>query len=962
MTFLVCERETVVLPGEAAQRDRAGTDASERARARDVIQRRRGSAFATSGGWLAAVFWSAGDAVDAACEIQRGVLVAGAMAPGWLRIGVNTGEATEHDGAFVGPEVDRAVRLAAIAHGGQILLSDTTEAMIRGRVTLRLLGDYRLGGPRRRAAVFQLIAEGLPSEFPPLRSVGPRAGNLPVPSSSFIGRDQVMVDSADLVRSNRLVTLCGVGGVGKTRLAIELAAEMSDEFPDGMWLVELAPVADPGAVTAAVAAALGVTPQDGAALVDTVADALGGRRLLLLIDNCEHVLGPACATLERILAVAGDSRVVATSRERLGLTGEAVFAVPPLALDGGAASDAVALFAERARSVRPGFGLQDRGAADAVIEICATLDGIPLAIELAAARMVAMSAVEVRDRLADRFRLFRSVDGRPERQQTLRNAVGWSYELLHDAEREVLRNASVFAGGFDLAAIIAVTDDADEVDLLGRLDSLVSKSLVLVDQTEVSTRYSTYETIRQFAEEQLAASDELVGRRDRHATHFAGAAVTRWEGSLGPGWRAAADWLETELANLRAAFRWSVQRGATATATDLAAHSALLGFSVQLFETVEWAEELLPSAAASAVRRLPRLYTAAGYACFVGRAQVATTNAHRATELEAQPQYEACEPGYATFIEALGQVYCGNLDRYIELTATVAARSGSNQAYGIAAYLDGLQSAGRIDEALALTDDAIAAARRLGHPYWIAYTLWIVGLAYSKVDAKRALLVWDEAAEFVRQHRVRFFEGFIGRDAGRLHTAEGEPEAALALFGPAMEAFQRAGNVPQLIITLASVPALFARVDRFEAAATLLGALALEPSSAHHVPELVEVGDRVRARLGAGRYVQCTQVGATLDRNEAVAYARRQIELARRDLIERAQQGPPGGLTRREIDVLRLVAEGRTTQEIAERLFISAKTADSHIQHIYLKIVATNRATATRWALEHGLVGEPLAT
>ena len=218
------------------------------------------------------------------------------------------------------------------------------------------------------------------------------------------------------------------------------------------------------------------------------------------------------------------------------------------------------------------------------------------------------------------------------------------------------------------------------------------------------------------------------------------------------------------------------------------------------------------------------------------------------------PGYDPCEPGYATFIEALGEVYCGHLDRYVELTGTVAALpSLATQGYGIAAYVDGLQSAGRVDEALELTDSAVAAARELGNPYWISYTLWIVGLAFSKVDTKRALLAWDEGVEVVREHRVRFFEGFIGRDAARLHTSEGEPDAALALFGPAIESFHQAGNVPQLIITLASVPALFERIGRLDAAATLLGAISRESSSFHHVPELVDLGDRLTAQLGEAR-------------------------------------------------------------------------------------------------------------
>ena len=216
----------------------------------------------------------------------------------------------------------------------------------------------------------------------------------------------------------------------------------------------------------------------------------------------------------------------------------------------------------------------------------------------------------------------------------------------------------------------------------------------------------------------------------------------------GPGWRDQVDWVQAELANLRSGFRWSVDRGQVAVATDVAAHAALMGFSVELFETIGWAEGLLEQAARADVRRLPRLYAAAGYACFVGRAAAATAQRPPRHRAGGRPGYESCEPGYARFIEALGQVYSGNLDRYIELTRDVAALPGTSRAYGIAAYVDGLQSAGRVDEALELTDAAVVAARDLGNPYWIAYTSWIVGLAWSKADPQRALESWDEAVAY----------------------------------------------------------------------------------------------------------------------------------------------------------------------------------------------------------------------
>ncbi len=661
------------------------------------------------------------------------------------------------------------------------------------------------------------------------------------------------------------MTLSGVGGVGKTRLALAAAASLADEFPDGVWLVELAPVGDPRAVPDAIAQALGITPQGDTPVIDAVAESVAGRRLLIVIDNCEHVLSAAVAAIARVIARSDQPRFAATSRERLVLAGEVVVSVEPLALAGGVTSDAVTLFVERAGTVRPGFGIFDEQTAAAVVEICETLDGLPLGIELAAARMAAMSAAEVRDRLTDRFRLLTGPEHGPDRQSTLRSTVAWSYDLLDDTERALLRTASVFAGGFELRSLRVVARSDDDVEVLRLLDSLVRKSLVVAHHGAARTRYSMFETIRTYAHEKLSEAGEGDSARDRHAAHFANEAAARWEVWNGPGWHDQVGWVQVELANLRSGLRWSVDRGQVTVATDLAAHAALMGFSVELFETIGWAEGLLEQATHADVRRLPRLYAAAGYACFVGRAAAATTHAHRATELETQPDYESCEPGYARFIEALGQVYNGNLDRYIELTRDVAALPGTSRAYGIAAYVDGLQSAGRVDEALELTDAAVVAARDLGNPYWIAYTSWIVGLAWSKADPQRALETWDEAVAYTAAHDVRFFEGFLARDAALLHTSDGQLETALTLFGTAIEAFLRTGAVAQLMITLASLPALFERLDRPAVAGTLLGAMAREPASFHHVPALADLGPRLRDTWGDERPDRWAATGAAMD-------------------------------------------------------------------------------------------------
>jgi len=928
---------------------------------RSTIERHGGYVFDSGGDGMRAAFSTPADAAAAAIESQEHLRDDGAIDFA-LRMALHTAEATDRDGSYSGNEVNRAARLLSLAHGGQVLVSDATEVLLRNRVALRPLGENRLHGLRGRMSVHQLMADGLPADFPVLRGVDHFTGNLPQQLSSLVGREQLVDEIVELVRSCRLVTLSGVGGVGKTRLAVEVGAELAGEFPDGVWMVELAPVGDPAAVPAAIAAVLGVTPQGDAPLIEVVAESLGGRHLLVVIDNCEHVQAAARAAITAMLARSGDSKFLATSREAFAIDEEAALTVAPLELEGGVTSDAVTLFVDRARLVRPDFGLGEPETATAVTEICRVLDGLPLGIELAAARMAAMSAVEVRDRLADRFRLLQASQPGPERQLTLRHTVEWSYDLLTEGERELLCLTSVFAGGFDLTSactVVDIVDDVDDVDVLRLLDSLVRKSLVVANHSGTRTRYGLFETIRQFGEDRLAEAGLLEQARDRHAAYFAREAAARWEHWNGPGWRTAVDWVEVELGNLRSGYRWSAGRGDVEVAADIAAHAALMGFSVQLFETLAWAEELLEPAAEADVRRLPRLYTAAGYACFAGRPEAARANAHRATELEGDPRYDACEPGYASFIEALASVYCGDLDRYVELTGAVAERYGSDRGYGIASYVDGLQSCGRIEEALALAEESIAAARSLGNPYWIAYALWIAGMAFSKAEPRRAFAAWDEGVDFVRQHRVQFFEGFLARDAGRLHTSDGEVGAALVLFADAIGAFQRAGNVPQLIITLASVPALFERLDRLEPAATLLGALSREPSSLLHVPELGAIGDRVGRKLGMTRAAELESAGAALDLGAAAAYALRQIDIARRDPDQRARLERPGGLSRREVEVLRLVADGRTSSEIATQLFISPRTAEHHVQNIYTKIGVSSRAAATRWAIQHQVVDGP---
>src|SRR6478672_8158490 len=483
---------------------------------RTVIEAHDGILFSHTGDGVAAAFTSPRSAVDTAIDAQRELELP-------VRTGIATGEAELRDGDYFGTVLNRAARVMAAGHGGQILVAGSTAGLLSG-VDLLDLGPRRLRDVPTPVGVFQVRAPGLGAEFPPLRALDTSPGNLRPAVTSLIGRDTEVSNIQVAVRTHRLVTLTGVGGVGKTRLATEVAARLTGEFPDGVWFFELAAVADPAAVPDAVAAVLGITQQPGKSVSESVAAALEGRVRLLVFDNCEHVLDAAADLIEAILAQSATVRILATSREGLGGADEQVWPVPSLDLSGGIDSAAVNLFVERAQSVAPRFSVAEPDEACAVVEICRSLDGIPLAIELAASRMASMTAAEVRDRLDHRFRLLVGSRRGQARHQTLRHAVAWSYGLLDDAEKGLLERSSVFTGGFDLQSACAVAgfDDSDDYTVLDLLDALVRKSLLVAERSSGRTGFSMLETMRQLAEEQLLACGEASEIRAAHSRYLAG--------------------------------------------------------------------------------------------------------------------------------------------------------------------------------------------------------------------------------------------------------------------------------------------------------------------------------------------------------------------------------------------------------------------------------------------------------
>ncbi len=575
LTFLFTDIE-----GSTALLQRLGEGAYAQALAghheliRAALAAHGGQEVVMQGDGFFAVFSSPRECIGAVLETQQ-TLQAQAQPGGEqvrVRMGIHCGEAKETAAGLVGLDIHRAARIAAVAYGGQVLVSEPAAAMVRDwlpeGVGLADLGVHRLKDLGRPEHLFQLQAASLQAEFPPLRSLGNPAlrNNLPAELSAFIGRGRELAEVRGLVESSRLVTLTGAGGCGKTRLGLQVAAGLLDGSGDGVWLAELAPVTDQDGVPATIAGALRIPPQPGRDVLDTLADALAPQDILIVLDNCEHLISGCAKTAEAILQRCPKAHLIATSREPLGIAGETIYRVPPLSLpredDADSApaarsSDAVALLAARAAAQGTSPDLHG-GTLELAVSVCRQLDGMPLAIELAAARLRSMSLPDLHARLDQRLRLLTGGSRTAlARQQTLRATVAWSYTLLASAEQELLARLSVFAGSFDLAAAEAVCGfgAVDAVEAAALLGSLVDKSLVMTEPAAAGLRYRLLETIRLFAAERLAdAGDgEPAAVAMAHRAHYLVVAERAAPHLFGPEQGTWFDRLDADHANLRRA-------------------------------------------------------------------------------------------------------------------------------------------------------------------------------------------------------------------------------------------------------------------------------------------------------------------------------------------------------------------------------------------------------------------------
>jgi predicted ATPase/DNA-binding CsgD family transcriptional regulator len=762
--------------------------------------------------------------------------------------------------------------------------------------------------------------------------------NLPLGLSSFIGREKELAEVKRLLENTCLLTLTGSGGCGKTRLALAAAWELVERFEDGVWLVELAPLADPALVPQAVASTLGVREQPGRSPTETLSDYLRSMKVLLVLDNCEHLV-EACAELaEALLHSCPELRILATSREALGITGEVAWPVPSLSLpdlrrlpdiESLPLYESARLFVERAAAVKPTFTLTEQNAA-AVAQVCYRLDGIPLALELAAARAKVLSVEQIADRLDDCFRLL-SAGSRTAmpRHKTLHATMDWSHELLPDEERTLFRRLSVFAGGFTLGAAesVCAREELERAEVLELLSHLVDKSLVVAREEGGEARYRLLEMVRQYGREKLSASDEIGQFQERHAGYYlalAEAAEPELKGERQVAWL---ERFERERDNLRAAISWSLERSNLQDASRL-------GWALWLFwwirghfaegrRSMEQALSAEGNAAMPASARAQALFVAGTMAC-------------------GQGDHRSAEP---------------LLDESAALFRELGDRRGVAYALGSAAVVAITQE--RYERGIVYSEEATDLFLEVGDKWGAAPMLGCSAVGWlNRGDHGRAKSLAERGLALCRETGDRHGTSIALCTLARVAHAERDHEHARDLFKEGLTVSAELGNEADVVHCLEGLASVDGTEGRVVRAARLWGAAEalLEKIEAvyAYVPDRSLHRSQVAARsqLDEAAWTAAWTEGRAMDTEQAIEYA-----LDHSTMPETAApEIYPAGLSAREVEVLRLVATGMTNTEVAGKLFLSSRTVDWHLSSIYRKLGFHSRTEATRFAVEHGLL------
>ena len=867
---------------------------------REAIEAHGGYLVKSTGDGVHAAFGTARDAVEAAVQAQRSLTAEqwGATGPLKVRMGLHTGSAVMRDGDYYGTALNRAARVMSVAHGGQVVCSEVTADMLRDEsiedVELVDTGVHRLRDLDRPERIIQLAAVGLERDFPRLRSLDGLPGNLPVQLTSFIGRETELRDIEDVFRSARLVTLTGVGGVGKTRLALELAAGVAATYRDGVWLCELGAADDSDALVQVVVAVLGVTTRPGLSLTASTAEFLSLKQLLLVLDNCEHLLDAASTLAEVVLQGCPDVRILTTSREALGLPAEHVVRVPSLSVPESADlrslhdSDAARLFVDRARATGSSFELTTANA-PTVVEICQRLDGIPLAIELAAARVDAMTPSDIAARLDERFRLLSGRRrGALERHQTLRAAVDWSYSLVEENERRVFDRLSVFPATFDASAASAVArdDHIGEWDVLDALRGLVAKSMLTIDDdSESSGRYQMLETLRQYARERLDEAGEVDTWRRRHAQHYATLGEQIGFGLVGADellWKRR---LDEELDNLRSAVGWALDSETDhELAVRLVADQAIRS-NTGASEIGTWAERVLPFLDECAPDRRSAVFTAAGWhAANAGRFDDARTLARDAIRDGVISDWYGLASAYVLL--SVTQMYDSDSDGALATLAdgVVATRRLSDDpAWGrsmlATARAAFLGMAGDLEAAEKAGYEALRAAREAQSPSGIAASVLPIVASIWREQPALAESLLDESISLVRAGAFGVVYGHMLAIQSQLRARAGDRAGALASLREAVAYSFDKADLPMLAIAFDRGIQTLTDLGENEAAAVFSGIALHGPLSTIGILPVSEREDReqaltrLRTALSDASYETAQEHGAQLRIDEAVRYA-----------------------------------------------------------------------------------------
>jgi predicted ATPase/class 3 adenylate cyclase len=788
VTFLFTDIEGSTRLWEQSPAAMAPALARHDALMREAIEDRGGHIFTTVGDAFCAAFATAPDAILTALSAQRAVLAETWPEPISLkvRMALHTGIAEMRGRHYFGPSLNRVARLLAAGNGGQVLLSEATAAAARPALppdtSLLDRGVHRLKDLQQPEKVFQLCHPDLPAQRSPLRSLSTHPNNLPQHLTSFIGREKEMADIEKLLAGTRLLTLAGSGGCGKTRLAMQVAADLLEAYPDGVWLVEFAALSDPALVPQTVAYALGLKEERGKSLLHTVTEYLASKRALLVLDNAEHLL-VACAQLaDSVLRQCAHVVLLVSSREGLGIAGELTYRVPSLPMpdpirddtpESVVRYDSARLFIERARLQVPQFAVTPQNAS-ALASVCYRLDGIPLALELAAGRVRSMSVEEVNRRLDQTFRLLTggSRTALP-RQQTLRALIDWSYDLLSAHEQTLLWRVAVFAGGWTLGAVEQVCSGAgiEESSVLDLLTSLADKSLLQAEERDGTTRYRLLETVRQYARDRLLESGEAQRWRDRHLAHFLALAEQAEPQLMRADQRAWFDRVETEHDNLRSALTWSSAEGGD-TVSGLRIAGALWWFWFvrgYFGEGRRWLSALLAAA--------PR-----------GRAA-----AERAKALAGAGGLARQQGDYATARDLYEQSLA--LRRDLGDKRGVAAVRGD---LGLIGFHLGEYAAARV-----LLNDSINALRELGDRQGLAMALNSLGMiTMDEGDYEAAGLLYQESVAIRRELGDRHGIAMTVNNLGVIASHRGEFLAASALFEEGLAIRRELGDRRGVALTL----------------------------------------------------------------------------------------------------------------------------------------------------------------